>query len=197
MAVTASADDGLPRDVLSTDVLSTDVLSADERARASRFVFERVVPGHLTVCKMRGSRPGQSLQHSSARYEISVQAGKTTKVDLGTSGRPVVGQLRLSSKPEQNADVEGRPAPVRVHMFVTPETALHPGDPQSFIATADERGNFCIDDVPVGDYRMAIHVQAGGINTEITHFTVPAINEKLSQRPVDLGVITVNAHNQR
>ncbi len=71
---------------------------------AGHFAFEHVVPGRATVSKSLASGVGRGLPTSSAVYAIEVQAGQTTKIDLGTSGRPVVGQLRVSPNSKVTVD---------------------------------------------------------------------------------------------
>jgi hypothetical protein len=47
-------------------------------------------------------------------------------------------------------------------------------------------------DVPAGEYRMSAFIRAPVRIVRFHEFTVPAINEKLSQRPVDLGILMLN-----
>ncbi|HXY35076.1 MAG TPA: hypothetical protein VEI07_12675, partial [Planctomycetaceae bacterium] len=56
-----------------------------------RFVLERVLPGRGTIGKeLARTQEGASLS-SSRRVRIRFDAGKTTRIDLGNSGRPVIG----------------------------------------------------------------------------------------------------------
>jgi hypothetical protein len=73
---------------------------------------------------------------------------------------------------------------------------LHDLNP-SFTATLNAKGNFSIDGVPAGDYRLSVNLAGfGGI--QLKHdFSVPAIDKNLSLRPVDLGVLTLKADNAR
>jgi hypothetical protein len=65
---------------------------------------------------------------------------------------------------------------------------LNPG----FQATLDSQGNLTIDGVPAGDYELSVQV-AGIKEKALRHrFSVPAVDQKLLQRPVDLGVLTLN-----
>jgi hypothetical protein len=152
---------------------------------AGHFVLEHVVPGRASISKNLSPGRRQGWLGSSAVYAILVQAGQTTKIDLGASGRPVIGQLRVP--PNSGVKVEAGFA----NIFVFTDNP-QPHDPRSFSATVDDQGNFCIDDVPVANYQMSGFIRASGRIVEINRFTVPAINEKLSQRPVDLGILTVD-----
>ena len=136
------------------------------------------------------SRFKRDFPNSSAVYAIVVQAGQTTQINLGNSGRPVVGQLRVP--PNSDVKVETGFASI-----VVCEDIPQPHEPRQFQATVDDRGNFCIDDVPVGSYWMSIITRPSGrfIDVFRFQFTVPPINEKLSQRPVDLGIRTVDLRN--
>jgi hypothetical protein len=111
-------------------------------------------------------------------------SGKTTRIDLGTSGRPVIGQLRRAA----NSTVK---VPWRRVQADPPGTTFGGGGLQ-FLAVPDGDGNFCFDDVPPGDYVMHIYTSNGRAMEIETHpFSVPTVTETLSQRPVDLGVITL------
>ncbi len=157
---------------------------------AGHFVFEHVVPGRATISKSLRSRFKRDFPNSSAVYAILVQAGQTTQINLGNSGRPVVGQLRVP--PNSDVKVETGFASI-----VVCEDIPQPHEPRQFQATVDDRGNFCIDDVFVGSYWMSVITRPSGrfIDVFRFQFTVPPINEKLSQRPVDLGIRTVDLRN--
>jgi hypothetical protein len=148
------------------------------------FVFEHVVPGRARISKSGALTAGQRLSDSCAVYQIVVRPDQTTKIDLGTSGRPVIGQLRVP--PNAKVAVTAGFAAI---FAVADNPQSH--EPLRFYTLLDDRGNFCLDDVPVGDYRMSVFIRARGRNYQLDQFTVPAINEKLSQRPVDLGILTL------
>jgi hypothetical protein len=113
-------------------------------------------------------------------------SGKTTLMDFGASGRPVIGQLRQA--PGSKQDLPWTTARVEV-------TSIGQGARKPFlhvIATVEDNGNFCIDDVPVGRYELRVGFGKSP-RGEFSSFpvVVPEINAKLSQRPVDLGVLTL------
>jgi uncharacterized GH25 family protein len=145
-----------------------------------RFVFDRVIPGDGWIGRniLIMVDTGTTETTSSSMVPIQFTAGKTTQVDLGTSGRPVIGQLQSAgAKPEVPWS------------FALVEAA---GNGRRFRATVDREGNFCIDDVLPGDYSLSVQFQKpGGGRLDRQRFSVPAINEKLLERPVDLGVLTM------
>jgi len=74
----------------------------------------------------------------------------------------------------------------------------HPASRISFSATVDRNGNFSIDDVPIGKYMLNAAFFKPPRDRLANHeFEVPAIDEKLSQEPVDLGVLTMDSAGGR
>ena len=182
--VDVSLDDFGPRD---PQLFFTNFVTTDKNAS---FVLERVVPGRGRV----STAPGQSatrdrVPRSSKSVPARLFAGKTTRVNLAQFGRPVIGQLRSppgASDPFDRARVIVDPAEPR-------------GDVRQIVATVDGNGNFCLDDVPIGKYQLVV-LRVQGHDAAfvlIRQFNVPAISEKLSQRPVDLGVLTLNPPEAR
>jgi protocatechuate 3,4-dioxygenase beta subunit len=157
-----------------------------------RFVFERVVPGRGGVGrKLQWNRDdGFSEMSSSCLLPAEFKPGKTTHIDLGTSGRPVIGQLRWATGSDKHA-------PWRFFVIgAEPGNPKLPDSPMQVVASIERDGSFSIDDVPIGKYELNLGVIASSNVGEdppflSVPFTVPAINEKLSQRPVDLGVLTL------
>jgi hypothetical protein len=174
-----SLDNVGPRD---PQFFFTNIVTTDKNAS---FVFERVVPGRGRVSTALMQSPAKDrVPTSSKSVSARFFAGKTTRVILGQSGRPVIGQLR--SPPGARGPVD------QARVIVDP--AQLRDDVRQIVATVDGNGNFCLDDVPVGKYRLVVLTIQGhdAAIVLVRHFEVPAINEKLSQRPVDLGVLTLN-----
>jgi hypothetical protein len=179
-----SLDNFGPRD---PQLFFTNIVTTDKNAS---FVFERVVAGQGTVSPaLIQSATKDRVPTSSKSVPARFFAGKTTRVDLGRSGRPVIGQLR--SPPGARGPFD------RTRVIVDP--AEPRDDVRQIVATLDGDGNFCLDDVPVGKYRLVVMTVQGqdAAIVLIRHFNVPAVNEKLSQRPVDLGVLTLNPPGAR
>jgi hypothetical protein len=154
-----------------------------------RYVFDRLMPGEGTVANplMLFDENGTFGMISTGSMNVRLEPGETTHFDLGASGRPVIGQLRWP--PDAKRTTPWNRALV---MLQCNAPKLHDLNP-NFTATLDANGNFSIDGVPAGDYEMSVRV-AGFDAIQLKHdFSVPAIDKKLSQRPVDLGVLTLRA----
>jgi hypothetical protein len=153
-----------------------------------KFVFERVIPGRAIIGR-RGPSYSQVRSHKAnswSRSSATFVTGKANQMDFGTSGRPVIGQL--SQAPSSKPALPWNTAHVEV-------ASVGQGAPQSFFvveATVDDNGNFSANDVPAGQYKLSVGFGKSA-RGEFSSFpvTVPAINEKLSQRPIDLGVLTL------
>jgi hypothetical protein len=160
----------------------TEVTDAD-----GRYVFDRLLPGQGTITRPieLSNENGAFGMDSVASMTVQLESGKTTHFDLGGSGRPVIGQLRWASNAQS-------PRWNHVVLKVDCPTPGPGALKSSFSATLDAQGNFSIDAVPPGDYELiAWIINSNGI--ELRHrFSVPEIDKKLSQRPVDLGVLTLN-----
>jgi hypothetical protein len=166
-------------------IFANDVQSTDSNGR---FVFERVIAGEgrigrLSVSLSNSSRGATSSTMLRARFV----SGNSTHIDLGTSGRPVIGQLKPASDARPDLPWKFALIVVRVDDRQVSESSPH------FTAMPDSDGNFCIDDVPPGKYWLSVHFVGQGADqpTAARRFSVPSITEKLSQRPVDLGVLTL------
>jgi hypothetical protein len=166
-----------------------DVIDLQTSDAGGRFLFERVVPGRwqLGTFVRRFGDDHATEMTSGGTVKVNCLAGKTTHVEFGASGRPVIGQLRRP--PDSKADVSWSDALVTVR---ADDPQLNESNP-TFSATVDRHGSFAIDDVPQGNYVLNVQflrrIECGMISRR---FSVPAINEKLSQRPVDLGALTLS-----
>jgi hypothetical protein len=171
---------------------------ADEAARSvnliyrqttdanGRFVFEHVAPGQGSVGRQLPwtNAKGWTPATSAAYLPVTFLPGKTTQLEFGIAGRPVIGQFRRAPEAKQN--IAWSFVLVNVEADV-PQRDRHGS---LFFASVDRGGNFCIDDVPPGRYLLSVSDPAGG-SLRRRPFTVPAIKDKLSQKPVDVGVITL------
>ena len=153
-----------------------------------RFVFDRVIPG-------RG-RIGRNITYmvddgalevtSSCKIAASFPPGETVHIDLGGTGRAVVGKLQPS---------EGFAGKVRWNfatVFAQPDEAGKPADRLSLQASVDRDGKFRIDDVPPGEYSLSVWFQdrnAGRVNNH--RFTVPPIQAGPLEELVDLGTVAL------
>jgi Carboxypeptidase regulatory-like domain len=151
-----------------------------------RFVFERVLPGSYQVLAKWANGAGDSEMTSSIKAHALCLPGDIGRIDLATDGRPVSGQVRvLDSKSGIQL------SSVQISVQYDP-SEMRPDAPREFAATPDHDGNFFIEGVPPGNYYLNAWVpQQLGARSVLHRFVVPRINKKLSQRPVELGVLTL------
>jgi uncharacterized GH25 family protein len=145
------------------------------------FAFEHLIPGQGSIGRyiLIMVDTGTSETTSSTMVPVKFIAGQTTHIDLGVSGRPVTGQLRTAN---------GEKPTIGWNFVLVQAT----GNGRDFQATVDPEGNFCIDDVPPGEYSLSLQFLKPVRSQFNPHrFTVTAVNEKLSARPVDVGVLTL------
>ena len=151
-----------------------------------RFVFERVIPGSGRIGRriMLTVSDGAADVTSSCKIAADFPAGKTARVDLGGTGRPVVGKLQ----PPEGFDGKVRWNFALITAEADPPEALVPGP--YLTATVDRDGTFRIDDVPEGHYSLSVRFQrddAGQLWNH--HFEVPHREGEVSGPPVDLGTL--------
>ncbi|HEV8072385.1 MAG TPA: hypothetical protein VGP76_32000 [Planctomycetaceae bacterium] len=147
------------------------------------FVFERVIPGRGGIGHVRARNLGDPSETTSfCRRDASFVSGRTTRVEFGATGRPVTGRLK---RPITAPEVPWSQA----YINVRPTGRLH-GDELAFTAAVANNGEFWVDDVPIGKYSLFVRFRPVGGGWLPAHpFEVPSINEKLWQKPVDLGVL--------
>ena len=168
----------------SPQVMAQSVQKTDAHGR---FMMDRVVPGQQQVSAVRTNGPSDAETTSNMTITASCPAGKSTQVDLGAAGRPVIGQLR---KPPDALSVDQLSS---TQIWVGQAGGRMWGETQvQFSATTDRDGNFAIDDVPPGSYWLNAFMRGQGLRIQQHHFVVPKANGKLWQRPVDLGVLTLS-----
>jgi hypothetical protein len=147
-----------------------------------RYVFERVLPGLRYIRSVRHRRPSDPLEMTfTCRMTAEFLAGKTTRIDFGNAGRTVIGRLQA---PEGGPKPQWRETRIDVHR----DRGRGLGE-LTFLATVDDRGEFSIDDVPTGKYHLSVPLFGNKLFVMGYAFEVPPISDKLSRRPVDLGMI--------
>ena len=123
---------------------------------------------------------------SSAYVPATFSAGNTVHIDLGGTGRSVVGKLR---PPRGFND--------KVHWHFAIVTLQSGGieaqpDRPSFKANVAGDGAFRIDDVPAGRYTLSVRFQRDGIGRlRDQTLTVPTAQTASSDPPVDMGTLTL------
>ncbi len=174
------------------------------------FVFERMFPGKGRVGRrlLRMVDEGATEVTSSRREPFVTVSGETLQLDLGNSGRPVVGKL-LAPK-GVGEKVQWSFASISMDLPNLLPPLLDAADPQTamkqmawraamqqrsfaaplFWASADEAGAFRIDDVPPGVYRLRVdfYEQPGGRLQDFS-VTVPPLDGEQSDEPVDVGEV--------
>jgi beta-lactamase regulating signal transducer with metallopeptidase domain/uncharacterized GH25 family protein len=155
---------------------------------AGRFVFDRVIPGkgslgrNITLIASEGA----TEVTSSCMVPVEFVAGKTLHVELGGSGRPVIGKLQPPS---------GAPAPVRwsfALVMAVPSDAKTRENGAFLTATVDRDGKFRIDDVPAGSYTLSVRFnehEAGYLQGVAVK--VPPSEGAAVGPPVDLGTLNL------
>ncbi len=176
------------------------------------FEFPKVPFGRAQLVSRRDvSRPGRSDPgHLSLRTEVFVDAGKTTIVNLGGSGRTVVGRITLPEDYSNKISLDG----IRGEIKRIPEDPPYPpgigwedqkqawyhewaGEPagreylkrsltQSFRIEAE--GVFVIHDIPPGDYELTATSTGGQKNAMFAHLKF-TVDDDPSNTPVAIGEI--------
>jgi hypothetical protein len=118
-------------------------------------------------------------------------AGETAHIELGASGRAVVGKLQPP---------EGWHEKVRWNLALVTVTAeAARGRPVGPVrtATVDLDGAFRIDDVPAGNYSLSVRFSWGQPGHLWNHrFIVPSLEGDRAIQPVDLGTLSLEPPGQ-
>lgn len=182
-----------------------------------RFVFNRVFPGKCRVGReiTMMVNEGTSEVTSSHREKVELFAGKTTTLNLGGTGRRIVGQLApatgytgrviwnlnllqlqgtLPPPPEPLTKAEDLKDPERYEAWrLEYEKYLQlQTDNTYFSASIGDDGAFHIDDVPPGNYdlKMWLHDNPAGRLKDV-HVYVPPSDGENTTKPIDLGILTL------
>ena len=173
-----------------------------------KFVFDRVMPGRKEVARsilVTGDN-GAAEATSSRNEPVILKPGQIANVQVGGSGRAVVGKLAASP------DFEGKPlwsfATITVDRYFDgpiedpPAEVWEDGKERArldkliemsprFIVTAAKDGAFRIDDMPAGKYRMKVrfydHNHSAGV---LPNYLFEILNDELPE-PMDLKVLTL------
>ena len=151
-----------------------------------RFAFERVIPGNGRIGRriMLTVDDGATDVASSCMIPADFPAGKTTRIDLGGTGRPVVGKLQPH---------EGFHGKVRWNFALVTASAIAPESPAAgpyLTASVDRDGTFRIDDVPAGRYSLDVRFDRDNAGRLLNHpLEVPPPGGDAAGLPVDLGTL--------
>jgi hypothetical protein len=156
---------------------------------SGQFVIEGLMAGHAYLSESDDDFQKEKVRTepvSSTLISMILIAGQTRRVDFGATGRPVIGQLRHPADSKENAPWSS------AMIVINPDIHRPVEGTISFMGRVDRDGNFSIHDVPPGRYALDVRFSEktrGQLRDH--HFSVPEIDEKLAQRPVDLGVLTL------
>jgi hypothetical protein len=150
-----------------------------------RFVFERVIPGQGRIGRriLITVDDGAVDVTSSCMIAANFPSGKTVHLDLGGTGRAVVGRLR----PPDGSDGKVRWNFAQIWVMAA-EAEAHPDRP-NFSVTVARDGSFRIDDVPADEYSLNVRFDRNGAGHLFNHrFKVPPPAGN-ADGPVDLGTL--------
>jgi RNA polymerase sigma factor (sigma-70 family) len=164
----------------SMPITQAQQLTTDERGR---YAFEHLVPARLTVSRSFTLERSSSHVGTGCIRTVAVRPGMTTFVDLGGTGRPVIGRFAMPGgiradavftyygqtlkriRPEPpyppNLSHEERGAWL-THWLATDEGAAYSSTPDFFDTNVRPDGRFRIEDVPAGKYRLHAEVHEPG-----------------------------------
>jgi RNA polymerase sigma factor (sigma-70 family) len=180
---------------------------------AGRFVFERVMPGAVTVSRqilLKQSPSGQTIGYSHT-VGAHVAPGATAQLTIGGTGRPIVGKVAAPAgfagsidwTCSQNSLVPKVTASQKLRQLGWRSEALPSGTGYTVKLEAD--GSLRVEDVVAGTYDLRIVVREAPRNpyglglgesviaTASREVVVPAMPGGRSDEPLDLGVIPVKA----
>ncbi len=148
-----------------------------------RFAFDRVVPGRGRVGRAITfmANEGATEVTSSCHVVAAFPAGETVRLDLGGSGRALLGRLQPPA---------GSTEPVRWSFawISLQTTGPQRDDAPSYTSTIDREGRFRVEDVLPGDYSMSVFFMEHDAGRIVGHrFQVP----KGDGGPIDLGTLTL------
>lgn len=180
----------------------------DENGRAK---IEFVPPGQRQLAWLIPF--GEQSFRWTQQTRFSVVPGETKQVQIGGTGRPIIGQL-ATSDPERVVDwkqglhhLSNWPRPPRFRTqeeFIawrkSPEVLEAHKNHRTFAMQVAEDGSFRIEDVPPGDYTLQVNLtepnsdgfsMGRSIGSLVYDVTVEEIPGGQTDEPLDLGTLTV------
>ena len=183
-------------------------LNTDARGR---YAFERVIPARLSVSRIFTLERSSFHVGTGCARTVTVKPDRTTWVDLGGTGRPVVGRFALPAGikagavfPYHNQTLERirpePPYPVNLsgkereawltEWLATDEGEAYSGSECTFDTNVRPDGRFRIEDVPAGKYQLHAEMREPGNGVPGTYGPVLAsidteiIVPEIARRPV-------------
>ena len=151
------------------------------------FAFERVIPGSGRIGR-RITFTDEGATEIASTFTIGANflAGETAHIDLGGTGRQVVGKLQPPV---------GTTKKVRWNFAIITVKSDNPAarpDQPYFTVTVDRDGRFRIDDVPAGNYSLSVRFMRDDVRQlRNQRFVVPSGEGDRAEQPLDLGVLTL------
>jgi RNA polymerase sigma factor (sigma-70 family) len=170
-----------------------------------RFVFDRVMPGEVTVGREILIKKTQAGTTTSQGLSVRVEApaGATARVDVGGTGRPVVGKVTAPRELTDPVDWTNSLNNLIPKGTTDPATRRRVGNGYATRLEAD--GTFRFEDVEAGTYDLIFVVNRPprdpsgmtigneAIATVRREVVVPPIPGGRSDEPLDLGTIPAEA----
>lgn len=167
-----------------------------------QFTFDRIFPRPYAIEKIAPDVRQGLIMQELATYApvVRAEAGKTTRVEIGTNGRQITGKAAIEGEKEPRSL-----APVAVRIYTRRGDPKTPQEMEAWLASrrvyttqlkAD--GSFSLDSVQPGEYTMLLRgvpdavpdQRLGGrfaIHDYVTHFTVPPITNEGPVEITDFG----------
>ncbi len=179
-----------------------------------RFTFERVVPGEVGISRQIEWTDRNILSAGgSPSATVQVAAGATVRLELGGTGRAVVGKVVLPAELAGREDwlygfcyFVRKPASTESGGAGGQASSVGRRD-ASFTFKVEEDGSFRIEDVEAGTYELLINANEEppdhrGLGTVAVAMTrsevvVPAMPGGRSDLPLDLGAVMLTAAKKR
>jgi beta-lactamase regulating signal transducer with metallopeptidase domain/protocatechuate 3,4-dioxygenase beta subunit len=153
------------------------------------FVFERVLPGRIQIYRqfVIDGTNGIAEGASTGMVLTKLSAGQNATINLGGTGRPLVGRVRPP------VEYAGKIPWRFVQISFGADHARKTGGPApgpSFYAGTLNDGSFRIEDVPPGNYGLSVDViRDTGLWRREIPVTIPATKEGQPVEPFDLGLV--------
>ncbi|NUN95405.1 MAG: hypothetical protein HUU16_04470 [Candidatus Omnitrophica bacterium] len=177
-----------------------------------RFAFEYVFPGEASAARQFTlASTGSGMRTANTHTPpVEVRPGETATVQVGGTGRPLIGKLKFSQGFPDAAKVQW--ALAQGNLFEVSQSRgilsallnTKPKEPprqrKGFQAKAEPDGSFRFEDIPEGTYNLIFTVldptspdqmMGKAMGTLRTEITVPPMEGGRSDEPLDLGSLVV------
>ena len=173
--------------------------------RSGKFVFDRVVPGSVTVA--RKIELSEHSYSSASTTRIEVKPDRATTVTLGGTGRPVFGRVTVPEGLRERVDWGSSMNHLAARRSLWKEAAGMLGmgtnaSSHDYAVKVESDGSFRVDDVVSGAYQLSFLLREAPSNPSRRHdvepiagahreVTVPDMPGGRSDQPLDLGEISL------